>query len=107
MKDYQSLRRLKLQKVSNSFSEATIFRSSHMCTSSNRVGASACQGDSGGPLVREMDDEGQSFELAGVSSFGGNICGNIDLPNVFTRIEGEVNVWLHDQIDSYYLPVRP
>ena len=78
-----------------------------MCTTSDNVGASACKGDSGGPLVREMDDEGQTFELAGVQSFGGKICGNIDLPNVFTRIDGEVNVWLHNQIDSYFLPVRP
>jgi len=93
---------LKFKKFSK-----TDFKTSHMCTTSDINGASACKGDSGGPLVREMDDEGQAFELAGVQSFGGTICGNIDLPNVFTRIDGQVNYWLHDQIDSYYLPVRP
>lgn len=70
---------------------------SHICASSFEFGKSSCRGDSGGPLLRISDEVHDTWELAGIVSFGnGGVCGNVDLPLVFTRIAGEVNIWLRD-----------
>jgi len=70
----------------------------HMCASTEVQGKASCKGDSGGPLVRQVDFLKQISELAGVVSFGVSICGNADFPLGFTRIEGEINSWLQEQV---------
>ena len=81
-------------------------RPSHYCATSGEPGQSACRGDSGGPLVRELQS-GLQYELAGVLSLGSRNCGNIDIPLIFTRVEGEVNSWIRREVGLTQLPVRP
>jgi secreted trypsin-like serine protease len=69
---------------------------SHMCASTGIPRSTSCIGDSGGPLVRNSDFQKQIWELAGVVSFGTKTCGNVDYPLAFTRVEGEVNLWLRE-----------
>ena len=63
-------------------------------------------GDSGGPLVREIQS-GRHYELAGVMSVGSRICGSINIPLLFTRVEGEVNKWIRREVGQREIPVRP
>ena len=72
----------------------------HMCASTGVVGSTSCRGDSGGPLVRNIDFNKQIWELAGVTSFGISTCGNQDYPLGFTRVEGEVNIWLRKLVGT-------
>ena len=41
------------------------------------------------------------WQLAGVVSFGSAICGNTDYPTIFTRLQGEVNDWLRQKLNSF------
>jgi len=75
-------------------------RPSHMCVIGEMPGQSSCHGDSGGPLVRLFDVSGDRWELAGIVSFGLARCGDISLPLGFTRVAGEVNLWLRNVIGS-------
>ena len=70
----------------------------HMCASTGVEDSATCKGDSGGPLVRNIHFLKQIWELTGVVSFGTSTCGNVDYPLVFTRIEGEVNIWLRNLV---------
>ena len=78
---------------------------SHMCANGTMEFSGSCKGDSGGPLVREPDFM-QVFELAGVVSFGISTCGNGDYPLGFTRIDGEINLWLRKLVGRE-LPIHP
>ena len=49
-------------------------------------GTGTCQGDSGGPLV-VFDEAGQSWMLAGITSFGDG-CAAANVPNVYTEVAG-------------------
>eukprot|EP00092_Neocalanus_flemingeri_P007897 GFUD01008523.1.p1 GENE.GFUD01008523.1~~GFUD01008523.1.p1 ORF type:complete len:424 (-),score=71.80 GFUD01008523.1:63-1334(-) len=80
--------------------------STHLCASTGVVGSTSCKGDSGGPLVRNSNFQKQIWELAGVVSFGISTCGNEDFPLGFTRVEGEVNLWLRE-IVGRELPKHP
>merc|ERR1711862_1081159 len=51
---------------------------------SGKEGKSPCHGDSGGPFMFRNDDG--HWEQIGVVSWGGNLCGQNNLPAVFTRI---------------------
>lgn len=55
-------------------------------------GVDSCSGDSGGPLVQEAG-MGQ-FELVGVVSLGGIICGG-KIPGLYTRVEAYTD-WIHE-----------
>ena len=79
---------------------------SQMCASTGITGSTSCKGDSGGPLVRNSNFLKQIWELAGVVSFGISTCGNADFPLGFTKVEGEVNVWLQE-IVGRELPIHP
>ena len=81
-------------------------RPSHYCATSGKSGHSACRGDSGGPLVRELQS-GLEYEVAGVMSHGSSNCGNIDIPLIFTRVEGEVNTWIRRELGEREIPSRP
>ena len=56
--------------------------------------------------MRELQS-GLQYELAGVLSLGSRNCGNIDIPLIFTRVEGEVNSWIRREVGLTQLPVRP
>jgi len=66
----------------------------HICATGLEIGTGTCKGDSGGPLMRLFDIDEDRWELVGITSFGVDRCGNIDLPLGFTRILGQVNSWL-------------
>eukprot|EP00092_Neocalanus_flemingeri_P038665 GFUD01042096.1.p1 GENE.GFUD01042096.1~~GFUD01042096.1.p1 ORF type:complete len:272 (+),score=58.41 GFUD01042096.1:549-1364(+) len=80
--------------------------STHLCASTGVVGSTSCKGDSGGPLVRNSNFQKQIWELAGVVSFGISTCGNENFPLGFTRVEGEVNLWLRETVGRK-LPKHP
>lgn len=84
----------------------TDLKPSHYCATSGEPGRSACRGDSGGPLVRELQS-GTEYEVAGILSLGSRNCGNIDIPLIFTRVEGEVNSWIRREVAQREIPLRP
>ena len=45
----------------------------------------SCSGDSGGPLTYKKSTD-QPFYQVGIVSFGPNICGEEDVPGVYTRV---------------------
>ncbi len=55
-----------------------------LCVGSPTGGVGTCYGDSGGPLYVD-DDYGLPVQ-AGVTSYGGEICGQAGVPDVFTRV---------------------
>ena len=56
--------------------------------------------------MRELQS-GLDYELAGVMSLGSRICGSINIPLLFTRVEGEVNKWIRREVGQREIPVRP
>ena len=56
--------------------------------------------------MRELQS-GLEYEVAGVMSLGSKNCGNIDIPLLFTRVEGEVNTWIRKMVGERELPSRP
>ena len=56
--------------------------------------------------MREIQS-GRHYELAGVMSVGSRICGSINIPLLFTRVEGEVNKWIRREVGQREIPVRP
>jgi secreted trypsin-like serine protease len=62
------------------------------------LSADTCNGDSGGPL---MVPGGGGFELAGVTSWGNDICGEPGVPGVYVRIGAPaLNAWLRSAIQA-------
>nr|AAO74570.1 prophenoloxidase-activating proteinase-3 precursor [Manduca sexta] len=47
------------------------------------AGKDSCKGDSGGPLMYE---NGQTYEVIGIVSFGPTPCGMQDIPGVYTKV---------------------
>jgi len=83
---------------------------SHLCAAAAGAGdlgggsrrrPSTCQGDSGSPLVQKTARSSDRWQLAGVVSFGASVCGNTDYPTIFTRVQGEVNDWLRQKLNSF------
>ena len=56
--------------------------------------------------MRELQS-GLEYEVAGVMSLGSRNCGNIDIPLIFTRVEGEVNTWIRRELGPREIPSRP
>ena len=56
--------------------------------------------------MRELQS-GLEYELAGVQSQGSRNCGNVDIPLIFTRVEGEINTWVRRMIPASEIPPRP
>ncbi|CAC5419326.1 TMPRSS15 [Mytilus coruscus] len=65
-------------------------------------GGDTCQGDSGGPLMCKNNHG--TWQLVGVTSWGGGICGKSTLPGVYTRVT-KYNTWIKSVTairDHYY-----
>ena len=56
--------------------------------------------------MRELQS-GTEYEVAGILSLGSRNCGNIDIPLIFTRVEGEVNSWIRREVAQREIPLRP
>ncbi|XP_063396161.1 uncharacterized protein LOC134680840 [Mytilus trossulus] len=54
-------------------------------------GGDTCQGDSGGPLM--CTNNHGTWQLVGVTSWGGGICGKSTLPGVYTRV-AKFDTWI-------------
>jgi secreted trypsin-like serine protease len=65
----------------------------HLCAGTES-GDNACFGDSGGPIVCETV-EGGAF-LFGATSFGGNVCGKPEWPDVWTELPFFID-WIEDK----------
>ncbi|KAK2169064.1 hypothetical protein LSH36_12g06000, partial [Paralvinella palmiformis] len=76
------------------------FEESMMCASDN-IGArskDSCQGDSGGPLAYKNDHKGNTFELAGIISWGFSCA--LGYPGVYTRVTEFIS-WINRAIEMY------
>ncbi|XP_075147066.1 serine protease grass-like [Haematobia irritans] len=71
--------------------------SGHICAG-NRNLIDTCDGDSGGPLGYKDKYNGHiRFILFGVVSFGVNLCGSGDAPNVYTNVSNYMQ-WITDNM---------
>ena len=59
----------------------------------------ACAGDSGGPLLYNTRWTKFRWTVYGVVSFGPKICGNAELPGVYTRIDRYLR-WIEENTKS-------
>ena len=63
-------------------------------------GKDSCSGDSGGPLMYTSENNGVTWFLAGVVSFGPNQpCGIKDYPGLYTYLPNYIN-WIHETIQT-------
>lgn len=58
------------------------------------AGKDSCKGDSGGPLMYE---NGRTYEVIGLVSFGPRYCGQEDVPGIYTNVY-EYNPWIRSTI---------
>ncbi len=64
-----------------------------------------CYGDSGGPLMVPRVDE---FALAGVTSYGGAVCGDPAFPGVYVRAgAGALNAWIRARVPTVTIAIAP
>ncbi|HUR86854.1 MAG TPA: serine protease [Solirubrobacteraceae bacterium] len=64
-----------------------------------------CYGDSGGPLLVPRVDE---FALAGVTSYGGAVCGDPAFPGVYVRAGvAALNDWIRGRIPTATMAIAP
>jgi len=61
--------------------------------------ADACAGDSGGPLLYNTRWTSYRWTVYGVVSFGPKICGNAELPGVYTRVDKYLH-WIEENTRS-------
>lgn len=69
-------------------------RESQLCANGVRK-QDACKGDSGGPLFNStiITDEFRYYQVGVVSFSSAQICGNAELPTIYTRVEYFMN-WI-------------
>lgn len=60
-----------------------------MCAGSRTEEKDTCQGDSGGPLQIQHPSVHCMYSVLGLTSFGRG-CGNKNVPNIYTRVQGYV-----------------
>lgn len=68
------------------------------CASSYGYVKDSCYGDSGGPLVAR-NSNGVGYVLAGLVSWGHNVCATYGLPGVYTRL-ANYSDWIESATDS-------
>ena len=73
------------------------------CAGYRRGGKDTCGGDSGGPLSCLSFKDGR-WKLAGVTSWGGSVCGAAKRPGVFVRIPRLLN-WIRFYTNRMYINI--
>jgi len=69
----------------------------HLCTGVVEGGRDGCYGDSGGGLVMLDKDDSSVSVLVGITSVGGERCGEPRVPAIYTRVS-MFSKWLKTQI---------
>ncbi|XP_011503595.1 PREDICTED: proclotting enzyme-like [Ceratosolen solmsi marchali] len=66
-----------------------------------KVGQDSCGGDSGGPLMKvDVDGPlGPRYYIIGIVSFGAKLCGETNLPGVYTKIASYMP-WVYEHIKA-------
>ncbi|CAO1379498.1 unnamed protein product [Diamesa hyperborea] len=79
------------------FSSKTLI-SSQICAG-GETGRDSCNGDSGGPLMREnLLSKDPHWYLVGLVSYGPIICGQLDFPGVYTRVDHYID-WIINKME--------
>ncbi|CAO1416410.1 unnamed protein product [Diamesa tonsa] len=72
--------------------------SSQICAG-GETGRDSCTGDSGGPLMREnLLSKDPHWYLVGLVSYGPIICGQLDFPGVYTRVDHYID-WIINKME--------